>query len=1049
MISLIGGELYQWDTGRIVRIDPDENVAVHEVHFTTKRMDYAYVLKTYIEDGVTYCAIPNIILQQSYRLLCYEVCENSDGEETIANASFNIVKRNRPEDYVYTEQEHFTFVKLENRLDAVEESAHIHENKTELDTITEEDLEIWRNPNSSVVAGGAQVGTLFKDFEVTTTLADDASEWTGASSQPFKCTFRPSPGQTVFASVGDSKTNLATFVNISPEGDSSTKTIVGNYSVVNSRLKTWYNDGDHNPSTPNCPDLIDYCFVFEYDDVDYNILTPGAPMCTLYTKAPGTYKVTLIAMDYSIDPLSVTSMYNVSPYTLAEYGTYANWKELTESGKYDLWEVGVKKSDYYNGVYLKEIDGTKYVYVYRSEQKEDPETGTFTNTDYTLTYDTATETVTCSDAALNPETDIIISVHRDYVLRAVPDKATSLGEATPDKVGKMLTAVDVGGTYNKWQNSRYQYRWVDAPTSGSGANSFTVAVTNANNVFTADKTLAEIEAAVSAGSVVRCYYLNEYYLNLWSVRSGANARFLVEDSYIGETDGYTYTHFLTFLELASDGTVNLRRSQVTVLNDRGLEATYAKKTEIPTVPTKVSAFENDSGYLTEHQSLTDYAKKTEIPTKTSQLTNDSGYLTEHQSLEAYAKKTDITQPDWNQNDQTASDYIKNRIGGYETIIDPITISWDGNTEGKTVVADQLYLVSNETPTINQLIGGIIKYVIVKNGETTSENLTITEDVIGSHANGNITIGEFCAIIHSPGTVGNATFKKSGIYFTGMFSETKTVYVNELTTVGGIAIVKIPEKYLDAATKDEVTTAQTTADAAKNTADAAKNTADAAKNTAESKLNSNNPIGTGSLSLNRHSMNDIGDYSVAAGQYPVASGIGSVAFGYRYNYAQANGAFVCGGAGNYLRTSDTESNRAQYSSGESSFVCGSANTASGDQSFAAGLAVRSKGNQQFVEGKYNVPDSENKYAHIIGNGTNYTTGISNASTIDWSGNAWFSGEVYVGSTSGINKDDGSKKLATEDYVTSQFKSLPVDGTTIKLNDQGQLTLALSNANGVNF
>lgn len=65
------------------------------------------------------------------------------------------------------------------------------------------------------------------------------------------------------------------------------------------------------------------------------------------------------------------------------------------------------------------------------------------------------------------------------------------------------------------------------------------------------------------------------------------------------------------------------------------------KPTIPTVPTKVSAFENDKGYLTEHQSLSEYAKKTElfsgsyndltnkptIPTKTSQLTNDSGFLT--------------------------------------------------------------------------------------------------------------------------------------------------------------------------------------------------------------------------------------------------------------------------------------------------------------------------------------------------------------------------------------------------------------------------------------
>lgn len=34
---------------------------------------------------------------------------------------------------------------------------------------------------------------------------------------------------------------------------------------------------------------------------------------------------------------------------------------------------------------------------------------------------------------------------------------------------------------------------------------------------------------------------------------------------------------------------------------------YATKDEIPTVPTDVSAFNNDAGYLTEHQSLEGYA----------------------------------------------------------------------------------------------------------------------------------------------------------------------------------------------------------------------------------------------------------------------------------------------------------------------------------------------------------------------------------------------------------------------------------------------------------
>ena len=70
------------------------------------------------------------------------------------------------------------------------------------------------------------------------------------------------------------------------------------------------------------------------------------------------------------------------------------------------------------------------------------------------------------------------------------------------------------------------------------------------------------------------------------------------------------------------------------------------------IPTRTSQLANDSGYLTEHQSLDDYytksqvdssinAVKTAIPTKTSQLTNDSGYLTEHQSLDDYYTKSQV------------------------------------------------------------------------------------------------------------------------------------------------------------------------------------------------------------------------------------------------------------------------------------------------------------------------------------------------------------------------------------------------------------------------
>jgi len=56
------------------------------------------------------------------------------------------------------------------------------------------------------------------------------------------------------------------------------------------------------------------------------------------------------------------------------------------------------------------------------------------------------------------------------------------------------------------------------------------------------------------------------------------------------------------------------------------------------LPTKVSQLENDSGYLTAHQSLTAYATKTELPKNVSELSNDVGYLSAHQSLTSYYTK---------------------------------------------------------------------------------------------------------------------------------------------------------------------------------------------------------------------------------------------------------------------------------------------------------------------------------------------------------------------------------------------------------------------------
>ncbi len=98
----------------------------------------------------------------------------------------------------------------------------------------------------------------------------------------------------------------------------------------------------------------------------------------------------------------------------------------------------------------------------------------------------------------------------------------------------------------------------------------------------------------------------------------------------------------------------------------------------------------------------------------------------------------------------------------------------------------------------------------------------------------------------------------------------------------------------------------------------------------------------------------------------------------------------------------------------------ASSATGSYSHSEGFSTIANSNCQHVQGRYNIVDetggqsSSGTYLHIVGNGT-FNTKRSNAHTLDWSGNAWFAGDVYVGSTSGKNKDEGSKVLATQEYV----------------------------------
>ena len=210
-----------------------------------------------------------------------------------------------------------------------------------------------------------------------------------------------------------------------------------------------------------------------------------------------------------------------------------------------------------------------------------------------------------------------------------------------------------------------------------------------------------------------------------------------------------------------------------------------------------------------------------------------------------------------------------------------------------------------------------------------------------------------------------------------------------------------------------------------------------------------PNFTGALSLNRKADTRIGEYSsslgyecAASGNCTHAEGYNTVANGYAshaegystesrgmYSHSEGYGT-VASGFYSHAEGSQTQANGSSshaegvktIAKGEYSHAEGSNTIANGTYSHAEGGQTIAAASYQHVQGKYNIEDAEGKYAHIVGNGE-YNEPRSNAHTLDWNGNAWFQGDVFV---KGTNQDD-AQKLATENYVETHIYNLTVDVT----------------------
>ena len=351
----------------------------------------------------------------------------------------------------------------------------------------------------------------------------------------------------------------------------------------------------------------------------------------------------------------------------------------------------------------------------------------------------------------------------------------------------------------------------------------------------------------------------------------------------------------------------------------------------------------------------------------------------------------VVQSDWNQNDATKPDYVKNRP--FYTG-DPAEMVLVEESSVSFALSGGFYNASFPT-SFNAELGQTYK---------VSWDGTVYECTCKDFKNHPIVGNQ--SILGAGSDTGEPfiIFNESGPNETGWASLTTDTSASHTVSISGIGapVTKIDEKYLPEL----------------------------------SYMNKENPTGTGSFSLNRKADTTVGKHSFAEGENVTASGSASHAEGQNTtasggnSHAEGHNTTASGFDSHTEGYDTTASGYGSHAEGQSTTASGYVSHAegyttkvSGDYSHVEGYNTIASSKNQHVQGKYNIEDSSNTYAHIVGNGT-ADDARSNANTLDWSGNAWFAGTIegnaliLPSSTEGSTKkfkitvDDSGAITATE-------------------------------------
>ena len=115
MFKILDGRqaFYQWDIDQRVVV---EDRSITQVHYCNRTDDCALICECYELDGKWVADVPNILLQDNWRIRVYAF----DGCATKHEKRYDVIARSKPDTYVYTETEVLSYETISKRMDAIE-----------------------------------------------------------------------------------------------------------------------------------------------------------------------------------------------------------------------------------------------------------------------------------------------------------------------------------------------------------------------------------------------------------------------------------------------------------------------------------------------------------------------------------------------------------------------------------------------------------------------------------------------------------------------------------------------------------------------------------------------------------------------------------------------------------------------------------------------------------------------------------------------------------------------------------------------------------------